>query len=53
MELAPGLIEVITFGGCPQLGLKISAEDQLKLAETSIVTFGELTSDFTGTFTQF
>ena len=39
--LAPGLIEVTVFGGCPQFDLIRSFEDEPKLAATTIMTFGK------------
>ena len=42
MDLAPGLTEVTVFAGCPQFDLKKTLADQVKLAETVILSFGML-----------
>ena len=42
LELAPGLTEVSVFAGCPQLDPKKALIDQVKLAETVILSFGML-----------
>ena len=42
VELAPGLTEVTIFAGCPQFDPKKSFNDQTKLAETVILSFGML-----------
>ena len=38
--LAPGLIEVTVFGGCPQYDSRQLDEELPKLAGTTIMTFG-------------
>ena len=45
IELAPGLIEVTFFGGCPLWDLKKSVDDLPKLAGTVIMTFGMSTAN--------
>ena len=44
MELAPGLTEVTVFAGCPQFDPKKTLDDQVKLAETVILSFGTFTT---------
>ena len=51
MELAPGLTEVTFFGGCPLYDPKMSTDEQPNLAETIVMTFGELTDDIISTHT--
>ena len=40
MDLAPALTEVTVFAGCPHLDPKKTLADQVKLAETVILSFG-------------
>ena len=40
VDLAPGLTEVTVFAGCPQYDPKKSLVDEVKLAETVIMSFG-------------
>ena len=42
IELAPGLSEVTVFGGCRHPNPKMSDDDLRTLAETIVMTFGEL-----------
>ena len=42
VDLAPGLTEVTIFAGCPHLDPKKTLADQVKLAETVILSFGML-----------
>ena len=45
IELAPGLTEVTALGGCPQYNSKKLPDDQPRLAETIVMTFGKFTDD--------
>ena len=40
VDLAPGFTEVTVFAGCPHLDPKRTLADQVKLAETVILSFG-------------
>ena len=41
IALVPGLTEVTIFGGSPQFNPKNSDDDEPKIAETIVMTFGE------------
>ena len=42
VDLAPGLTEVTVFAGCPQFDPEKALTDQVKVAETVILSFGML-----------
>ena len=52
ISLAPGLIEVTVFGGCPQFDPGLSLEKEPKLAATAILNFGKLAMTFVSNFKQ-
>ena len=43
INLCPGLEDVISFGGSPDYGANRLLNDYPRMAETMIITFGELT----------
>ena len=50
ISLAPGLIEVTVFGGCPQYDPGRYADEETKLAATAILNFGKLAMTFVSNF---